>query len=143
MADPRNATTRKGIRPQVETFPIDGTSITYSATAARGSAQVDLAVKISGNNQIGLVDTNERILGKLLHVEPDGMAAVQTGGYVELPGGAAATLTPGTPIVGAQGASSAKGYIKTADNAQVAQATAGRGIITDASTTTAVEVMLN
>lgn len=143
MADPRNATTRKGIRPNVETFPIDGTSITFDATQPRGSAVVDRAVKISGQNQIGLVDTNERVLGKLLHVESDGMAAVQTGGYVDLPAGAAATVTPNTPIVGAQGASSAKGYIKTADAAQLAQVAASRGVITDSSTTTAVEVLLN
>lgn len=142
MADPRQATTRKGIRPTVETFPIDASTITFDATKARGSAQVDLAVKISANNQIALADTNDPILGQLLLVEPDGMAAVQTGGYVNLPGGQSATLTPGSKIVGAQGAASAKGYIKTADPAQLAQVAAGRGMITDASVTTAVEVML-
>lgn len=143
MADPRQSTTRKGIRPQIETFPIDGTSITYDSTQARGSAVVDRAVKISANNQVGLVDTDQRVLGKLLHVEPDGMAAVQTGGYVELPGGNGATLTPNTPIVGAQGVSSALGYIKTAAAATLAQVAAQRGVITDASVSTAVEVLLN
>lgn len=142
MADPRLGTTRKGIRPNVETFPIDASTITFDATKARGSAQVDLAVTISASNQIALADTNDPILGQLLLVEPDGMAAVQTGGYVNLPGGQSATLTPGSKIVGAQGASSAKGYIKTADPAQIGQVANARGMITDASVTTAVEVML-
>lgn len=142
MADPRLGTTRKGIRPTVETYPIDASTITYLSTAARGSAQVDLAVTLSASNQIALADTNDPILGQLLLVEPDGMAAVQTGGYVTLPGGVSATLTPGSKIVGAQGASSAKGYIKTADPAQIGQVAQARGMITDASVTTAVEVML-
>ncbi len=142
MADPRLGTTRKGIRPDVETFPIDASTITFDATKARGSAQVDLAVTISANNQIALANTNDPVLGQLLLVEPDGMAAVQTGGYVNLPGGVSATLTPGSKIVGAQGASSARGYIKTADPAQIGQVANARGIITDASVTTAVEVVL-
>lgn len=141
MADPRSATRRTGARPTIESYPIDGVTIVYDATKSLGCVSEGLAVKLSGNNQIALAEANDPVLGRLIHVESDGVAAVQTGGYMTLPAGNGATVTAGTKIVGALGASSAKGYIKTADAATLAQVAAGRGLIIDSSTATAVEVL--
>lgn len=143
MADPRAATNRKGIRPCIETFAIDGSTITYDATKAGGAAatMIGKAVTLSTHGTVALAADAEPILGELIQVESDGFCAVRTGGYCTLPGGASATLTPGTKIVGALGASSAKGYVRTAAAATLAEVNASRGLIIDSSTATAVEVL--
>lgn len=140
MADPRNDVRFDEIGYRAETFIIDGTSITYSATEANGSAGVGLAVTLSADKTISLTGDAEQVLGKLISVQSDGKATVQTCGYMTLPGGASATLTVGTHVVGDLGAASAEGYIRTVNTAVAAELGVMNGSIVDASTTTAVVV---
>lgn len=137
MADPRNAVAFDGIGYEAQTFLIDDSTITYSATAANGSASVGLAVTLSTHSTVALAADGEFILGKLIKVESDDKAVVQTGGYMTLPGGTSATLTPGLKIVGDL-LVSAKGYIRVV----ATEDTVSRGFIVDSSTTTAVVVKL-
>lgn len=148
MADPRNAVSYAGILPVRVTFKHDST-IVYSATAVNGAAQVGLAVTITADDTVGLVDTDQYVLGELVSVEPGGVCTVQIGGVVDLPAGNAATVTAGAQIVGAQGASSAKGYIKSVaaasaspTQAEVNNLANARGRILNNDTTTKVVVLL-
>jgi hypothetical protein len=81
-------------------------------------------------------------VGKLIKVEADNKATVQTEGTMTLPGGDGATLTLNAPIVGDLGAGNAKGYVRAADSAQAAELLACRGRIENAGTATAVVVTL-
>lgn len=136
MADPRNDVRFDGAGYQAVTFKIDDSTITYDATEPNGSASVGLAVNLSTHSTVQLAGNGEGVIGKLIKVEPDGMATVQIGGAMTLPGGNGASLTPGTRIVGALNASAAKGYIKNAST----EHTVSGGKILDASTATAVVV---
>lgn len=139
MADPRAANSFElGPYPhQVATFPYDAT-IVYDATKEGGSDQVGLAVSIESDNLVTLVGDGENVLGKLLKVEADGFCSVQHSGFMTLPGGDGATLTAGLKIVGDLGAANAEGYIRAVNT----EDTVSRGMILDASTTTAVDVLL-
>jgi hypothetical protein len=137
MADPRNAVDFVGIGYEAQTFLIDNSTITYSATATGGSASVGLAVTLSTHKTVALAGDGEFVLGKLIKVESDNKAVVQTGGYCTLPGGTSATLTVGLKIVGDL-LVSAKGYIQVVST----QDTVSRGFIVDSGTTTAVVVKL-
>lgn len=137
MADPRNAVAFDGIGYEAQTFLIDDSTITYSATAANGSASVGLAVTLSTHSTVALAADGEFILGKLISVDSDDKAVVQTGGFMTLPGGTSATLTPGLKIVGDL-LVAAKGYIRVV----ATEDTVSRGFIVDSSTTTAVVVKL-
>ena len=151
MADPRNTVDFAEIKPLDVSFLIDGVTVTFDRTQAGGSAQVGLAARLMPGTPktIELVGDNERVLGEILRVE-GGVAVVRIGGVATFKGGAAATLTPGTAIVGALGAASAEGYIKSAASPGAAYAEtaadaqeAARGMILDSSTTTAVQVLMN
>lgn len=140
MADPRNAVSFDGINATHETFLIDNSTITYDATLANGSAKVGLAVALSGNGTIETAGNGEEVLGKLIKVEADNKAVVQTGGYMTLPAGNGASLTLGKKIVGALNASSAEGYIREVATGTAAELGVARGMIIDAAVTTAVVV---
>lgn len=142
MADPRNTVSFEGIGELRATYLIDDSTITYSATATNGSSKVGLAVALSGNKTIETAGDGEEVIGKLLSVEADGKAVVQVGGFMTLPGGNGASLTPGKAIVGALNASSAEGYIREVATATAAELGRCNGMIHDASTTTAVVVRL-
>lgn len=155
MADPRDFNGYDGIGAEYPSFKADdfgtGTAtIIFDATKAGGSAQVGLAVTLVSNaGEIDLTSDGETVLGKLIKVEADGRCTVQVEGGMTLPAGASATVDAGTKIVGALGAASAKGYIRSiaATASTFAQATAtetqrGRGMIFDSSVTTAVQVYL-
>lgn len=142
MADPRNTVDFVGIGYRAETFLIDNSTITYSATATNGSSQVGLAVNLSTDKTVQLVGDGEDVLGKLIKVESDNKAVVQTKGYCTLPGGSGATLTLGEKIVGDLGASSAEGYIRVVATGTAAELGHARGRIIDNDTTTAVVVDL-
>lgn len=137
MADPRNTVAFDDIGYEAQTFLIDNSTVTYSATATGGSAQVGLAVTLSTHKTVALAGSGEFVLGKLIKVESDNKAVVQTGGYCTLPGGTSATLTVGTKIVGDL-LVSAEGYIQSVST----EDTVSRGFIVDSSTTTAVVVKL-
>lgn len=142
MADPRATVDLVGIGYEAQSFLIDASTITYSATAVNGSAQVGKAVNLSADKTVQLVGDGELVLGKLIAVEPDGIAVVQTGGYMTLPGGDGATLTLGEKIVGDLGAANAEGYIRAVATGTAAELGHARGIIMDNDVTTAVVVKL-
>ena len=150
MSDPRNTVKFKGARSERETFIIDNSTITYDATKVGGSAVVGRAVTLSGNGTVALAADGDSILGRLEQVYVDLKAVVTTDGYVELPAGQSATVTAGKKIVGALGASSAKGFIRNVVSAgaspsqtEVNEIAAARHTIIDAATTTAVVVLLS
>jgi hypothetical protein len=142
MANPRNIVDFTDIDVVNVTYPIDNSTIIYDATKANGSAQVGLAVTFSADRTVALTADGNRVVGKLIKVEGDNKAVVQVEGYVQLPGGASASLTVGKAIVGALGASSAKGYIREVATATAAELGVCRGEIVDNDTTTAVWVKL-
>lgn len=150
MADPRLDVKFDGIKATYATFKIDNSTITYSATETNGSAQVDLAVTLSNDETVELIGDGEALLGKLIEVTKDNYCVVQIGGVMTLPGGSGATLTHGTKVVGDLGAASAEGYIRDVVSAaasysqsEVQEIAKARGLILDASTTTAVVVYLD
>lgn len=151
MANPRLAISLEGVDPKFNTFIIDDSTITYDAAEEGGSAQVGLAVRLLPGtaNAIELIGDGEAVLGKLIKVEADNRATVQTHGGMTLPGGTGATLTVGKKIVG-DVLVAAEGYIRevadptTVDPtlAQLLELNASRGAIVDPTTTTAVVVYL-
>ena len=143
MADPRNAVDFTGIGYEAQTFLIDNSTIVYSATAVNGSVSVGLAVTLSADATVALTADGNGVLGKLIKVESDNKAVVQTVGYCTLPGGLSATLTRMKKIGGALGAASAKGYIREVATATAAELGVQRGIIISSGTATAVVVHLS
>lgn len=141
MADPRDAVRFPGIDYRAETFSIDDSTITYSATVDGGSSQVGLAVTLSAADTIALVADGEGILGKLIQVTKDDKAVVQTRGYMELAAGTSASLTLNKKVVGDL-LSSAKGYIREVATGTASELGVARGRIENAGTTTAVVVYL-
>ncbi len=131
-----------GVGRQFRTYKIDNSTIVFDRTKANGSAQVGLAVTFSAAETVALADSGEAVIGKLIKVEADNKATVQTDGTMTLPGGDSATLTLGTPIVGDQGEGGAKGYIQTAAHGTSTEALVARGRIENAGTATAVIVTL-
>lgn len=147
----RNQVSYEGLRYDAITKKIDNSTITFDATKANGSAAVGLAVTIVPGtvDAVALVADGDRVLGKLLKVEADGFCTIQDTGFISLPAGASAAVNPGQPIVGALGASSAKGYIREAvaiggsyTQSQLVERAKARGVIHNAETTTAVWVDL-
>lgn len=141
MADPRADVNFNEIGAEFVTFKIDASTITYSATSANGSAQVGLAVAFSAAETVELAGDGEEIVGKLISVEPDGYCTVQVAGFMTLPGGTSASLTPGKKIVGDL-LVSAEGYIREVATGAAAELGVARGMIIDAGVTTAVVVRL-
>lgn len=138
----RDSVSNVGNYMEVDTFQIDESTILYDAAQPGGSAAVGKAVTLSGNDTIALTADGDGVLGKLLHVESDGVAAVVTGGTFELPAGNGATVTRMTAIVGALGPSNAKGYIRSVNSAVAAELAKCRGHIRNVADTTAVVVNL-
>lgn len=131
-----------GVGGVYRTYKIDNSTITYDATKTGGSAGVGLAVTFSAADTVELAADADPIVGKLIKVEADNKATVQTDGTMTLPGGDSATLTLNGPIVGDLGAANAKGYIRLANSAVAAELLACRGRIENAGTATAVVVTL-
>lgn len=142
MANPRAVVDFEGIGVRRETYIIDNSTITFDSTEDNGSAQVGLAVQMSGQSTVALTVDASEVLGRLERVHADGMCVVQTHGGCSLPAGDGATVTAGLKIVGALGAASAPGYIRNAA-ATAGEAAVARHTILDSTTTTAVKVMLN
>lgn len=142
MPDPRLTTQYDEIQAESVTAKIDGTSITYDATQVNNSAGAGLAVTLTADSTVGLTQDANAVYGKLIMVEWDGYCAVQVEGYMKLPAGSAATVTPGTKIVGALGAASAKGFIRSVAAATLAEVAVAHGLIVDHSDTTNVVVRM-
>ena len=138
----RSSVSNIGVVGAYRTYKIDDSTITYSATAAGGSSQVGLAVTFSADDTVALTADGDAVIGKLILVESDDKCNVMTDGTMTLPGGDSATLTLGATIVGALGAASAKGYIRSAASGTAAELVKARGRIENNNTTTAVVVTL-
>ena len=95
------------------TFQGDGTTIKYDITKPNRSEAVGKAFKINDDGKGELVDDGDEIDGKVIAVDDDHKftAAYMFGG-LRLPLGENATVTRGDKVVGALGASKAKGHVK-------------------------------
>lgn len=143
MSDPRATVVLDDLgKPEEYTFLIDNSTITYSSSYARGSASVDLAVKMSAAKTVALADDGSAVIGQLMQVFADNTCTVKVGPTLVLPGGNGASLTLGKKIVGALNASSAAGYIREVATGTAAELGKARGAILDAGTTTAVKVLM-
>jgi hypothetical protein len=142
LANPRNVVDFTDIGAGRETYKIDNSTITYDAAEDGGSAQVGLAVQLSADGTVALVDNAVRVLGKLIKVEADNKGTVQTKGYTKFPAGTSATLTIGAGIMGDL-LVSARGYIQFANPATAAEVAVARGVIIDNDDTANVVVLLD
>jgi hypothetical protein len=144
MANPRKIVgTHDGVGFRALTFLIDGVTITYSDTATLGSAVAGRAVSMVAGSQfvVELTNTGTAVLGRLDHVEPDGVCVVQIEGECKLPQGNAVDVVRGNKIIGALGAASARGYVGP-PTADVAGALAARHTVLDDAVSTAISVYL-
>ena len=130
MSDPRLTLDYRGQNAEFLTFPIDNSTITYSATTANGSASVGKAVTFTtaGDGTIKLTEDGEFVLGRLTNVTHDNYATVQVGGVIKLPPGASASTTEGKQIVGDLDGST-KGYIREVATGTAAELGVARGFI--------------
>lgn len=98
------------------TFQGDGDTIKYDATKPNRSDAVGKAFKLNANGIGELVGDGDEIEGKVISVDDDHKftAAYMFGG-LRLPLGNNATVARGDKIVGALGASNAKGHVKAVD----------------------------
>ena len=95
------------------TFQGDGSTIKYDIMKPNRSDAVGKAFKINADGKGELVGDGDEIDGKVIAVDDDHKftAAYMFGG-LRLPLGENATVTRGDKVVGALGASKAKGHIK-------------------------------
>lgn len=142
MASGRAQVSVDGIGYDAVTQKIDASTIVFDATKVNGCASVGLAVTLSADDTVALCADGDAIAGKLIKVESDGFCTVQVSGFCTLPGGASATLTRLTTFVGALGASSARGYIRSAASGTAAELIKARGQIWNASDATNVVIKL-
>jgi hypothetical protein len=144
MADPRLAVGWEGINEVNASFIADGSTITFSATAAGGSSQVGSAVTLAADGgSVSLIGDGEFLLGKLISVEDDDVCNVQINGHMTLPAGdGVASLALGKRLVGDLGAAAAEGFIREVATGTAAEMGVARGYTLDDSTLTAVEIML-
>lgn len=133
MADAREDVRFDGIGYQAVSYRHDDT-ITYDASKPGGSEQVGLAVTLESNSTVSLVGDGESVEGRLVKVEPGGVCVVQNRGYMKLPRGTSATLTPGKAIVGDL-LVAAEGYVREVATATAAELGVARGRVIDSSET--------
>lgn len=143
MPDPRLVTHRLGTEYQRRlTYKADGVDIVYDETQPGGSAVVGRAVMLSGNGIVRLTADASPVLGKLIAVEPGNFCTVQVGGNCDLPQGTGAAAVAGSKIVGAL-LTAARGYIRLAAAATLAEVAVADHVVDDATTSTAIEVNLH
>lgn len=130
MAHPGDTLAWDGQHAKYLTFPIDNSTITYSATVANGSSQVGLAATFTtaGDGTIKLTEDGEFVLGRICQVTHDNFATVQVAGVMKLPSGTGASITEGKAIVGDLD-TAAKGYIREVATATAAELGVARGFI--------------
>jgi len=141
-SDPRNVVSFESIDAAYATFIPDGTSIVYDGTQIDGAAVaiIGQAVSLSAGSTVQLTNDGDGVSGKLILVESDLKCNVQFEGFMRLPGGLAAALTVGKRIVGATGASAARGFIREVNTATAAELGRMAGRIIDATDATNVIV---
>lgn len=142
IPDPRNVISLESIDANYVTLIPDGTTIVFDITQLDGAAVATIgqAVSLSGNSTVQLASDAQGVIGRLVSVEADLKCTVQFEGFMRLPGGSSATLTLGSRIVGALGAASAKGFIRSASGSAAAEIILMAGRIIDATDTTNVQV---
>lgn len=130
MAHPGDTLAWDGQHAKYLTFPIDNSTITYSATVANGSSQVGLAAKFTsaGDGTIELTTDGSFVLGRICQVTHDNFATVQVAGVMRLKSGDSATITEGAAIVGDLD-TAAPGYIRAAASGTAAELILCRGFI--------------
>lgn len=145
MPNPRKVTDKEGVGQIRNTYKIDNSTITFDKTKQYGSAQagVGLAVTLSADDTVALCADADAVIGILELVERDGMCVVTDKGYCKFLKGNGATVTRGTKIVGALGASSAKGYVRSVNTAVAAELGKARGVIEDTSGDPTIVVLLD
>jgi hypothetical protein len=144
LTNPRNQVNNAESGARRKTYKIDNSTIVYDGTKANGAAttMIGKAVTLSAADTVALAADGDAVIGKLILVEQDNKCAVQVEGVMTLPGGDSATLTLGSKIVGALGAASAKGYIRSAASGTAAELVKCRGYIDNAADTANVVVDL-
>jgi hypothetical protein len=142
MPDPRNVVNFESIDANYATFSTDGVTIVYDVTQIDGAAVTTIgqAASLSAGSTVQLAADAQAVIGKLILVESDAKATVQIEGFQRLPGGLSATLTLGSHVVGALGAASARGFIRSASGSTAAEIILMAGRIIDATDTTNVIV---
>lgn len=105
------------------TFQGDGSTIKYDATKPNRSDAVGKAFKLNDEGIGELVEDGDEIDGKVISVDDDHKftAAYMFGGLT-LPLGDGETVKRGDKIVGALGASNAKGHIKASTEPEALEA---------------------
>jgi len=150
MANPRDALSLLGIRPLRVTLTIDNSTITASDTEDGGSAQVGLAVKLSADNTVALVQADDQVLGQLISVNVasgDLRCSVQVGGFISFLKGTNYSGAVGGKIVG-DVLVAAEGYVKhlaaasAGSAAEINALAAAQGVIYDDSDTDEVVVWM-
>ena len=105
-------------------FDVDGSTITYDRTKANGSEQVGLWCSLSDNMEIQLAADGQGLVGKLIKVQANGLGVVAyDAALIKVNPGTGVTLVRDRGLVGALGASSARGYVR---NPILADTEAGR-----------------
>lgn len=140
MPNPRKVVEMDDTHFTERSYLVDGVTLIFDATANDGHAAVGRAVSLSAAKTVQLASDGEAVIGELVRVEADGIAVVKDHGILTLPGGNGATLTLGTSIVGALGASSAKGYVRSVNTAVAAELGKCKGRILDAADATKVKI---
>lgn len=143
----RNDCSFEGVGTEYATFKYDG-SIVYDQTKIGGSVSVGLAVKMTGQKQVGLTTDACVVKGKIIKVEPDGFCNIAYEGHESLPYGTGIVAGNwGKKFVGALDGGGNGGYIRPAAAVAGAFAQAGlqevanaTGSIIDDSDITAVVV---
>lgn len=131
-----------GLESDYVTLMIDDDTITFDEDEEGGSAQVGLAVKISGADEVALVADADPVYGELILVEGDGGCLVKKSGFVTLPGGTSHGITAGIRgIVGCL-LVSAKGYVRASASGTAAELENARGVCVNAATATALKIDL-
>lgn len=147
MANPRRVVgPRDGIGFRAETFLIDGVTIpAFDDSVPLGTALAGRAVSMVAGTEdmVELSAAGQTILGRLDHVEGDGIAVVQVEGECKLPLGNAVTVVRGNKIVGALGASSARGFIGPAVGTDGTTALAGRHRVEGIANAPSISVYLD
>ena len=120
------------------TFQGDGSTIKYDITKPNRSDAVGKAFKLNADGKGELVADGDEIDGKVIAVDDDHKftAAYMFGGLT-LPLGTGATVVRGDKVVGALGASSAKGHIKAVTEPTALDAVVAADIDTEAEKVTA------
>ena len=120
----------------------DGTTIVYDKDAENRSTAVGKAYFINANGNAELVGDGDKIDGKVIAVTDDNMiTGSHMFGGLTFPLGDSVTVARGNSLVGALGASNAKGHVKPAPSATAHTDIAAGDVNTDAKIATEINTV--